>query len=665
MRKKRIIATLLSLLTVFTAVSFGGLEDVTAATNKAQMTSDDFSSDEIDSQKWSVTGGVELNSQGGALKIKNGTFSQMVGWKGLRDENLNENGVGNGLSGEYSIEFTVSALDADWVALYLGEKQPSIGFAQLNENDYGSVLVMSDTAIEHYVGQGKKEGKTCSWKDVALQADGTRYCIKVEAHCGCESSADGVLHDRAKHSVDVYIALEPQYGKANYGEKVATIENVYTQGYFGFGSMNSGVAAFSEITVRDGDGKKLYEPTDLSGDFDMIEYITTSGSAAYYDCEWRVWGNAATGAAETFTCEPSAYVAMNGEGTLSSRYAFVKTDGVYSQYDVEFTLGLQELAGKEFAVALQQEETPTTVLRFVQTQDGYAVKDTNEKQINLPASVFKMTMQVKQDQTADIYVNGTYAGGLRLGTITGNLTFVSQSEQTVNVITYKSWFYSEKSSSAPSVSTDFSLLDNNDGKSYVNPMEFLYVGSVKRYKGYNELAFSNAGRDSMVATRYPYGEYVVKFDLIDITQGSENNILVFSFAKETYNETFKTVPTIIFVPRGYDGTTVGYANVEALNGLKFTNADGSTATSARMEKNIFNDLSLVNYKKNQVALNVMFVVRNRTITLYYKYSNQPDSEFTKPRVICNDVDTYGYFSIGGNNKANFSVKNLSITNLEF
>ena len=209
------------------------------------------------------------------------------------------------------------------------------------------------------------------------------------------------------------------------------------------------------------------------------------------------------------------------------------------------------------------------------------------------------------------------------------------------------------------------MIDNDDGKSYVNPDEFLYTGNVKRYKGYNELAFSNANRNSMVATRYAYGEYVVKFDLVDITQGNENNILLFSFAKPAYNETFKTVPTIIFVPRGYDGSTVGYANMEALNGLKFTSEGGTTATSIRMEKNIFNDLSLVNYKKNQVALNVMFIVRNRTISVHYKYSNQPESELISPRAVCYDVDTYGYFSIGGNNKANFSVKNLSITNLEF
>lgn len=663
MRRKSFLTAILLCATVCLTVLFGTPFSAFASTKKSLIITEDFSSG-YNEQIWSASGGVGLVSQGGALKIKNGTFSQMVGWKGLRNQGLNEEGVGDGLSGDYSIEFTVSALDASWVALYLGERQPAIGFSKLNETNYGSVLVMKNSGISHFVGQGKQEGKSYPWKNVALKSDGTRYKIKIEAKCGCGNAADAP-HERSEHFVNVYIAEEPKYGNAHYGDKVATINNVYTEGYFGFGSMNEGVAAFSDIIVRDGNGKKLYEPTDLTGDFDMIEYISSGGSAAYYDCEWRVWKSATEEAEKTFVCEPSAYVSLNGDGSLVNDYPFVKNDESYTQYDVEFILALRELAGKDFSVALKTENELTSLLQFMKNESGYFVKDMAGNSFKLKNSVFKMKMSVKQSKTAQIYADGAYLGTVSLKETAGNFAFVTQKGQLVNLFGYKSWFYTNVSSAAPSVSTDFSVIDNDDGKSYVNPDEFLYTGNVKRYKGYNELAFSNANRNSMVATRYAYGEYVVKFDLVDITQGNENNILLFSFAKPAYNETFKTVPTIIFVPRGYDGSTVGYANMEALNGLKFTSASGATATSIRMEKNIFNDLSLVNYKKNQVALNVMFIVRNRTISVHYKYSNQPESELILPRAVCYDVDTYGYFSIGGNSKANFSVKNLSITNLEF
>ena len=84
-----------------------------------------------------------------------------------------------------------------------------------------------------------------------------------------------------------------------------------------------------------------------------------------------------------------------------------------------------------------------------------------------------------------------------------------------------------------------------------------------------------------------------------------------------------------------------------------------------MEKNIFDDPDLGNYTFSQIALNVMFVVKNRTITLYYKYSNEPESALAVPRAVCYNVDTYGHFSISGSNSANYSIRNLSLVNLVF
>ena len=98
-------------------------------------------------------------------------------------------------------------------------------------------------------------------------------------------------------------------------------------------------------------------------------------------------------------------------------------------------------------------------------------------------------------------------------------------------------------------------------------------------------------------------------------------------------------------------------NVESIGKSKFV---GDT-TAVGVTENIFED-----FKKEgstHKKLNVMLVVNNRTITLYYKYDDQPDSVLAIPRVVINDVDTYGYFAICTNYYGNFAVTNVSIANL--
>ena len=106
-------------------------------------------------------------------------------------------------------------------------------------------------------------------------------------------------------------------------------------------------------------------------------------------------------------------------------------------------------------------------------------------------------------------------------------------------------------------------------------------------------------------------------------------------------------------------------NVEALTGLQFTNPNGKTSTSIALDDNIFNDEDFWNQENGKEYMTIMFIVKDRTITMYYKFAGEPESVLSIPRAVCEDVDTYGYFSIGAASTANFTISNFSLTNLEF
>ena len=61
--------------------------------------------------------------------------------------------------------------------------------------------------------------------------------------------------------------------------------------------------------------------------------------------------------------------------------------------------------------------------------------------------------------------------------------------------------------------------------------------------------------------------------------------------------------------------------------------------------------------------NVMFVVKNRTVRVYFKEENEPVEKLAICRAEYRDVDTYGYPSVFGRNGISFDLTELKITNL--
>jgi hypothetical protein len=276
---------------------------------------------------------------------------------------------------------------------------------------------------------------------------------------------------------------------------------------------------------------------------------------------------------------------------------------------------------------------------------------------------------VKANKSVQLFIDGKYINTFSIENLGGKVGIVSAASQQLSVTGFKLDTYVAQISNAPSISADFTLLDK-EGKPFVSNQEFYILGNARRLKGYNEISFINAKKGSFLATRNQFSEYVVKFDLYDVTQNDSNNIITFSFGKDAYNQVHTDCKTLILVSRNYTEDeygmpSAGKTNVEALSGLTFTKANGTTASSIQLNDNIFNDEDFAMKRNGKEYMTVMFVVKDRTITMYYKFAGQPESALSIPRAVCEDVDTYGYFSIGAASTVNFTISNFSLTNLDF
>lgn len=657
---KNKIAIIMAGLTLATAV-VGGVfsktwKNADASSLKTKAFADNFNADVLDEEKWQTSGTVGINSFGGAIQITNGEFAPAVNWLGKDFDGK----VGIPLSDDYSIEFTLSRTmgAAEWVAFYVGLDTFDLDFSRIGDvtGTYGNALVINNNSLVNYKAMGviaQENGKP-SAINISMKNDGTVYSLKFV----CD-----VAENMADNKADLYLCeYDPATENQAYGEKKGTLTGLSLKGYFGFGSMSSGgVANIGHIRVTDKDGNLFWKPAhDLNNDaIDMI-YGSQPADATK---EFRLWNAYKDQKAEKYRTGTVAEVKLGESSSLLSKQSITADKSLINCYDVTSKVKFTQ-KGAAFVFAdgktvlsvadkkVDEDSDATTVLTFNGTDYNLGSK--------LSDSYHKMQFKVKSTGEIDVLVDDVKAATVKGVTdIDGKVGYTTAAGATLYADDFEVTAYSLKDSAEKSMAIDFTELKKN-GKPYISSKDWYTTGSVFANKG--EIDFINADQSAFFGTKQMYADYVVKFDLFDIAQGATDGIAAcswigFSIGKQSYSEDFSKCETIMFAPRGVEGNKVGNMNVESIGKSKFV---GDT-TSVGVSENIFED-----FKKEgstHKKLNVMLVVNNRTITLYYKYDDQPDSVLAIPRVVMTDVDTYGYFAICTNYYGNFAVTNVSVANL--
>lgn len=665
--KKQLMTTACVLAVVASTICFapnGGIEVADASSIKTTAISDNFNAETIDGEKWEISGGTEVQSYGGALQIHNGEFSPCITWLGTKYSE----GLEIGLEDDYVLEFVMSRDAAAWISVFVGLDTFDLSFSTIGEQKgvYGNALVIGDNGLVNYTKMAgiaqALDGSGDSQLSFGMQNDGTRYAVKLV----CD-----VDEDMSKNKLDFYYCkvdeAKREAGEAQeYGEKVGTIDNVSLKGYFGFGSMSTGgTACISDIKVSNPNGELIWKSrSDLKEA--AIDHIYGS-AAADLSKEFRLWNSYAGEKTEKYSNGPIGEIRLKDEGSLLSKDGIEADNALITAYDFSSRVTVEEM-GDGFEAVVGKTEAGETALRFVtETVDDKAVTaikydgGTYYLGKDLSNGIFKLSVKVKTTGEADVYLNGAYALTVKgVSAIDGKLGFralagASILVDDVNVTKFVLVDYATKS-----IAENFLTL-NTSGAPVVNTSTDWYTaGNAFVLKG--ETLFVNADQSAYLATRRQYSDYVVKFTLTDVMQGAVGGVaqcswIGMSIGKKSLSDNYATCNTITFAPRAVEGDKVGNTNIETIGISTFDDGKSAIAT----DYNIFEDFGKEGSTHD--ALNVMLVVNNRTITLYYKYDDEPDSVLTIPRVVISDVDTDGYFAICTNYYGNFSVKNISVTNL--
>lgn len=635
-----------------------------AARIKEAAFSDDFNASELNTENWTSSSAEDatVKDYGGAIQMVNGQFSPACNWLGL-NRSESSDGVGDPLTADYILEMTVSrdCNPSDWFGLYIGLDSPDQNFTTITGQP-GNVLVFTDTSVNNYNGFGTQPSTGVKTIELsgsnAMTCDGTMYSIKVVTHMVQSESDTG---DFPENSVDIYIAPTPEEGEPVYGEKAGTIENISIAGYFGVASMGTGTVTVSDIKVTDqASGDVLYTPAgDLKGD--CIDFMQ-GASQPDTSKEFRMWQSADLWLEDTYFTGPLGKARITNGASIESTYQVASDEELISAFDLSYQLRVTSMGANGVNLVVGKSGSSQTTVNLKNT-DGASVLSVGDSTYTFAeeltgANVF--SFRVKTNGTADVYVNDAYAATLEnFDSIDGSIAFVSTgADSTFEIDNVSLNVYSYVSSDSASQAIDFTIKDS-DGITYLNDENWYISGGAMKTR-FDEITFINADPNANFSTKHQYSDFVLSFDLYDITQGAGGcSWIGITFAKSQYTDSYNNAPTLMFAPRNEDMTagTVGQMNIEGLSGVTFSNA----STTIESSYNFFQDM---NSETGHDCVNVRLVAIDRTVTLYFKYADEPESMLSVPRAVIEDINTFGYIGLCCNYNGNFAISNFSITNLD-
>jgi hypothetical protein len=676
---------LASALSVY--VNPGVAKQTYAVTTKTVDITDNFGGDAINTEYWQTSGGVTHSTLMGALQITNGAFNKAAMWMGSNVAQSSD-GKGTPITGSYTMELIMSRYtgSGDWIAVYTGCATPDQDFQKVTgtgswngtafDGSQGSILVFNSSGVINYYGSpGTTE--VSGPVPFTFKNDGRPYKFKLEFNKH--------VADPTQNSVKISMAEYSSTINNPYVEK-GTLTNVCVDGYFGFGSMSTGVATVSALKVTQGP-TTVFE-NDFSGE--AIDYIYGDKSADKTK-HFRVWSTTAAEFAEMFKTGALKAVSVEGgadENALISKSPIAADPNVTDLYELEADLKFVSLgADSKVVVALGMTDgtpasaktrlefatnaEPKTTLTYISgdVTDSYTFAE------DLSGELFrKFSFAVNNGGNVSVgllnAVVKVFSGGA--SDLSGRYAFAAEGENAeIQVTNFVQRSFRYAADEKPNRAIDFSRVDG-DGLAVVSEDAWYSSGNAMAVGASKSVMFASANPGSYFGPREPYGDYVLKFDVIHVAQGVNQpgttdpyprcSWFGVTLGRPALDSNPLNYPTVFFAPRpDANAARVTKMTVESLN-MKMVALSGSgsalstTASAVTVKENFFEDGE---YKK----ANVVMIVRDRRVEFYFKYDDEPQYVLDEPRAVYVDVNTYGYVAVCCNYGGNFSISNFSITNI--
>lgn len=471
--------------------------------------------------------------------------------------------------------------------------------------------------------------------------------------------------------------------------------------------------SWTDIKITDGNpyfamnsSKTLWDITDfkvLDQDGNVSFYEDFSESSLTYSTDDYANGNWHICTAYT---EDDIYVGQIGKAKFAKKdskmihktalKASVDSEFIYDLsylIDVE-TLKENSIFGMGFGMKSQESALDETAFlgitkldeekgAFVLVKDGEIVKT---------ISVFAMERLAEGDgkfEEASVHINYDFSVSVTIGKLTakfknirydgywglGNVSLGGNEASVVYVDDVAMHAYDVVRYTAQDASNNFAgtKTEEADGMTisdyYIDESKW-FLGPKVSQKLYiegdtqNGILFNMSNAYSCFGYREKYDEYVVQFDVVvnGLTEsmldesytGAEFNGQAFglAFNKSSF---FANAENSAFVAVFYNGWDPNHIRT-AIKGNKCTTEEG--ALEVELENT---DLHL--WKDDETKYNFMYIVRDRSVEIYFKEDSQPMSELGICRAKYVDVDTDGYATVFGTGNASFTLSNYRIINI--
>lgn len=633
---------------------------------------DDFSGSSIDASKWLTAGEdaqkIAAVETDGAL-----VMTPVQGYSHSIVNNADKDNPGktclfeNGTSYEISFDLSLRTTGEAWCAVLLGAKDVGATYSKNTENG----IIISASGSQSWV---------TNYQGSETPVNGNKYF-------------EGLRNDGVAKSFKLTLTYEDggYTGKIEVNEQEIGLEIRGVAGALGFQANGDGsVVKVMNLRVKDLDADEYVIEEDFSDPASVDASAERTGDWLAQNEQYA----AGIGHAVKFDAVSA--------GVMAAKAEVAESEGNVNLFDFSFGVEIESLsegygfgvrtgmdgsgAGGDFLAFAPAAEPGLYDLAILRSGGDL---QTVKSSVSVPAGV-TVRLVGRYNGDLQVFVDETFVETVRNVSLAGYLGFAAApletgAEGSVSAYLYSAelTLYTFASPSAGAVSNNFNALRNgSETAGYIDPDKWVAEGNCSVRNGV--LKFSAGDVNTSFNTKEKYQDFILRFDITRIlgsfyrddaenpqyaTPGYYADMSIgISVGKQEYDESSigGTHPSIQFCTKYWNKNEQGLLIPNMIIwGYGASTADGAEA--AWPEECWWHDGSdgRVVTGTDERQINVVVIVKNRTISIYYKYSDQDASYLDTPKAVFTDVNTYGYVGISCGYNSTFDIDNLSITPLSF
>ena len=312
------------------------------------------------------------------------------------------------------------------------------------------------------------------------------------------------------------------------------------------------------------------------------------------------------------------------------------------------------------------------VLKYIEGYDGIPTEELYGKKTAINMTVcFNNSVVLSVGQYRFVYDDVETSGlfGIGCQNVSGSrVNDIKIDNATIDI-------YVPKNASSSDMSTDFSGLKttvDEDGTTYYD----YYLNRAKWYVGSNVglpiytprertdyLMFMNSTNNSAFGPKAKYDEYIIQCDITISSIGNNGQMVGLSFGRNAYSVITQYTTAVGFYMQVSQANNLNRTIIYTYNCKLDNNSDSKLIYKEDgTEEYMWPTVDEQN-KRVSTTYNIMFIVKERSVSVHYKRADEDVSVLTRVRATVKDVNTYGYPAIFGLGSVGFKMQNFRIINI--